>query len=172
MPRKYKLNILAQFRNVKPLPSKGSINCRLFLTAALLISMGTGSLATAYAEDTNALAIYNAHYLTNLLHSVDASRLNYMTAQIANTIQRPAHNQPVWLLNSTTETIMYYQGQPSFATQPAAMLVDDRGIRFGQQALDNAKKSKSGWVTLVLGGVTYKAYCLSQHPTVVCSLAM
>lgn len=139
-----------------------------FLSVVLITGYG---LPSAHADDAPQQAMYNTNYLTNLLHGVDASRLEYMVAQIAQgKVRRPAPKQPIWILNAETGVILHYQGQPSFTGQPAAQLVDDRGIRFGQQALDNAKNSKSGWLTIVLGGGTYRAFCKAQYPTVVCSL--
>lgn len=130
-------------------------------------------MPSAQAEDANALAMINATHLTNLLHGVPSSRAMVMVEQIAqNKVQRPAPNQPVWILDTPSGVILYYQGQPSFTNQPAAQLVDDQGIRFGQQALDNARNAKSGWLTITLGGTAYRAYCQARHPTVVCSLAV
>ena len=69
-----------------------------------------------------------------------------------------------------TETILYYQGQPDFAGKPVAQLVDDAGFRFGQKALEDGKHTRSGWLTLTLGGKRYSAYCNERYPTITCSL--
>lgn len=143
---------------------------RALQVAVLAVWLG---IPSAQAEDTNTLAMINATHLTNLLHGVASSRAMAMVEQIAkNKVQRPAPNQPVWILDTSSGVILYYQGQPSFTNQPAAQLVDDQGIRFGQQALDNARNAKSGWLTITLGGTAYRAYCLTREPTVVCSLAV
>lgn len=85
-------------------------------------------------------------------------------------ISRIAPEQPIWLLDASTGTIIYYQGQPAFARKEAAQLVDDAGQRFGQKAVDNARVSKPAWLTIKMGGQGYRAYCANRYPYVACSL--
>lgn len=125
----------------------------------------------ANAQDKNARAIQNSTRLTAFLDAVPAEYVMTIVDKIASgEIERFAPEQPVWIIDTSTGSLLYYQGQPSFKGQSASLLVDDGGIRFGQKALDNGRNSRSGWVNVALGGGAYTAYCHSKYPTIVCSL--
>lgn len=125
----------------------------------------------AQAETSKELAVQNATYLTTLLLAVDSAQASRMLAKISEgKIGRPAPDQPVWILNSEQGAILYYQGQPGFAGQPATALLDDDGMRFGLKAIERAKAARSGWLALKLGAKRYSAYCQAKTPFVVCSL--
>lgn len=141
----------------------------IFVSCVVSAALST----VARAEEPSATAILNANRVTELLHSVAPSLLHTMVAKVASgEAKRLAPSQPIWILNQIDGSILYYEGQPSFTGKAAAQLVDDNGFRFGQKALDNASKSKSGWVGLALNGQPYKAYCKAKYPTVVCSLVL
>jgi len=138
---------------------------------ALVFSALVVGAGTVHAEDLNQRTMLNAAQLSTLLHGVVAEQLLRIVDGIASgKIKRLAPEQPVWILEIISGTILYYQGQPTFAQQPASKLVDDSGFRFGQKAVDNAKNSRDTWLSLKLGGQTYRAYCVATYPTVVCSL--
>lgn len=162
------LTLTSKNEHVKQTVSKNPLFAWIFATCALALSVQS---PVAVAEDATQLAIHNATYLTEMLHGVIPAQIQVMLERISNgTLRRPASDQPVWVLEIINGTILYYQGQPSFATQPAAQLVDDAGFRFGTRAIDNGKASKSAWITLQLGGGNYRAYCATRYPFVVCSL--
>lgn len=145
-------------------------SCNIFCT--FLLSSVLGLIAPAvHAETAKERAIQNASYLTTMLLGVDQNYRATMVNKIAaGTIKRPAPEQPIWVLDSDSGLIVYYQGQPTFTGQPAANLVDDKGIRFGTKALDRAKAARNGWISLSLGNKGYAAYCQAKTPVVVCSL--
>jgi hypothetical protein len=118
-------------------------------------------------------AMRNAEQLSTLLHGVLPEQLKVMVDSIATgKVKRMAPEQPVWVLETISSSILYYQGQPGFAGQSADRLVDDNGQRFGLKALQNAKASRDTWMTVSMGGQNYPAYCVAQYPTVVCSLGV
>lgn len=126
-----------------------------------------------HAEDVTELAMRNSLQTMQYLHSVPAPEIHRPLAAIEeNRFERPAANQPMWIVEILSGTILYYQGQPEFRGQPASRLVDDNGGRFGERAVTFGKASKSAWLRLALGGNSYQAYCKSQYPFVVCTLAM
>lgn len=140
------------------------------LTATIFACVFTSA---AHAETARERAMHNTERLSTLLHGVVPDQMPVMVNEIANgKVQRFAPEQPVWIIDASAGTILYYQGNPGFAGQPASKLVDDSGVRFGQKAVDNAKNSKSSWLLLNLGGQKYPAYCSEWAPTVVCSLAL
>lgn len=168
--RKLIQNVRSKLALVKGIVSKILPKPRGVLLLGVLFAC---TLPAAKAEDANAKAVLNATYLTTMLHGVVPSQLLVMVEKIANgKTSRPAPDQPVWILETISGTILYYQGQPEFAQKPAAQLVDDNGIRFGMRAIEQGKASKSSWSTIALGGKSYRAYCASQYPTVVCSLVI
>lgn len=148
------------------------LNTRLFATPLLLaICLVVGISSTARAEDAKTRAIYNATNISERLHEVHPTQLPVIINSIKkNKVKRVAPEQPIWILDSTSGVILYYQGQDSFAGQSANQLVDDLGLRFGQAAVTKAKASLSSWNTLTLGGRKYLSYCHAHAPTVVCSL--
>lgn len=77
---------------------------------------------------------------------------------------------PVFVFESDQGTILYYEGMPSFTDKPVSQLIDDDGKRFGLAALEKAKKSKGGWHSVKLSLKSYRMYCHSLAPFVVCSL--
>lgn len=79
-------------------------------------------------------------------------------------------NFPIWVLDSESGQILYYEGQPSFKYQPAEKLVDEAGQRFGLKAWENAQRSRSKWQRVTLGGVAHDMYCAQKQPLAVCSL--
>ncbi len=129
------------------------------------------SLGIAHAESPNERAMKNSLRIIEHLHSVMADQIDLAMATVVDgTFKRVAPEQPVWILETINGTIMYYQGEPKFKGQPADKLVDDAGGRFGLKGLQYGRSSKSGWISLSLGGKGYRAYCKSQYPMVVCSL--
>ena len=127
----------------------------------------------ARAETPFDRAILNAGSITVKLHGVYPQVMRQAVQRIAEgKLPRLAPEQPIWIMESETGTILYYQGQPSFTDQPASKLIDDEGQRFGQVAIDRARESRSTWLSINLAGVYYRAYCKAQVPTVVCSLAI
>ena len=141
-----------------------------FGVAVFGISAATIAL-TVQAQDKNARAIQNTTRLTAFLDAVPRSELGTVIKNIdSGAIARYAPEQPVWIIDTETGTLLYYQGQEGFKGQSAGLLVDDAGVRFGQKALDNGRASRSGWVRIALGGAAYSAYCHSKYPTIVCSL--
>lgn len=139
-----------------------SVTC--FILASILGS-------SAIADDGRARAIQNSQRISNSYFGVEPAQWPVITMFLEKKPnQRIAPEQPVWVLNTDSNTILYYQGQPTFAGNSAAQLVDDSGIRFGVQALDNARNDQSAWLKLTLAGKKYDAYCTSRRPIVVCSL--
>ena len=127
--------------------------------------------SSALADDSRSRAIRNTQHIMNSYYGVEADRWPVVTMFLdKNQKQRVAPEQPVWVLNTESNAILYYQGQPTFAGKSASQLVDDSGIRFGIQALENASNDRSGWHKLTLAAKKYDAYCYSRRPIVVCSL--
>jgi hypothetical protein len=118
----------------------------------------------------------NSTEMLNLLNGVDDNTehthaLDLMVENIEKgVVHRYAPKYPVWILRSDTGKLLYYQGEKAFRGQDASRLVDDNGFRFGQRAVDQGKNSRSTWVNLSLGGQSYRAYCGSKQPFVVCTL--
>jgi hypothetical protein len=143
------------------------------LTKLLLATLLTGSFTFAHAESVRERCMHNAERLSVTLGQVIPSYVPNTVSLIADgKVKRFAPEEPVWILEMDQGTILYYQGQASFAGQPAEKLVDDNGQRFGKMALDKAKKSTSSWMSLQLGGQKYPAYCVAHSPLIVCSLAV
>ncbi len=142
-------------------------NYAFYVQLLLLISMPLA----AHAETEKELAIQNATYLTTMLMGTAPGFDARLVRRIADgSLQRPAPKQPIWILNSDTQSILYYQGKPEFTGKPAVDLVDDTGSRFGLKALDWLKIAKSGWLSMTLAGKRYSAYCHTKTPYAVCSL--
>lgn len=161
-------NVFCKLGSVKSIVSKiASYSLGLFISASVVLGMA----APAHAEDANAAAIVNSTQLLNFISGVEPAAMTYILQNIENgEVRRVAPSYPVWIIDSSTGTLMYYQGQKSFRGQSATRLVDDKGFRFGQRALDMAKNSRSTWLRIELAGKEYKAYCASKAPFVVCSL--
>ncbi len=141
------------------------------LSASVISGLAFSLSTAAHAEDANVKAITNSTQLLNLVSGVVPSGLPRVLESIhTGVVKRIAPSYPVWVLESEQHSILYYQGQPTFAGQNATRLVDDKGLRFGLQALENAGKSRSTWLRLTLSGVEYRAYCASKAPFVVCTL--
>jgi hypothetical protein len=144
----------------------------VFAIAALSSGLSTPAYATP-AAIARERAIRNTELLSTSLHGVLESQMSAMVKNIASgKVRRFAPEQPIWIIDASAGTILYYQGNADFTGQPASKLVDDNGVRFGQKAIDSAKNSKATWLTLHLGGQKYPAYCSEWAPTVVCSLAV
>ncbi len=166
-------NVSSKVTGVKGIASKmASYSLKLFISASLAL----GVTAVAHAEDNNERAMVNSTEMLNLLNGVydNTEHTHGLDRMVDNidkgVVHRYAPTYPVWILRSDTSTLLYYQGERSFAGQAASRLVDDKGFRFGQRAVDQAKNSHSTWVTLALGGQNYRAYCGSKQPFVVCTL--
>ncbi len=161
-------NVACKFQVVKRAAEKFFKNAlAASVTSGLLCSVSTA----AHAEDANTQAITNSTQLLNLVSGVVPSGLPRVLDGIhTGVVKRIAPSYPVWILESEQNSILYYQGQKAFAGQNATRLVDDNGLRFGLQALENAAKSRSTWLRMTLSGVEYRAYCASKAPFVVCSL--
>lgn len=141
-----------------------------FLGVFVLTTLALGAGA-AQAQDVKAQAIQNSTRLLNFVDGVLPEFMPQMLHSIeSGEVARVAPNMPVWIISADTGNILYYQGQPAFAGQAASRLVDDNGFRFGLRAVENARNSKSSWVTIQLGGAAYNAYCATKAPFVVCSL--
>lgn len=161
-------NVFGKVGSVKSIVSKiACYSLRLFVSLCIL----AGGTTLAQAEDANAKAIVNSTELLNFLSGVNPEAMPHILENIENgAVRRIAPSYPVWIIDSSTGTLLYYQGQKGFRGQAASRLVDDKGFRFGQRAVDMAKNSKSTWIKLVLASKDYKAYCASKAPFVVCSL--
>jgi hypothetical protein len=166
-------NVCSKLTCVKSIASKiASYSLKLFVSASLAL----GVAAVAHAEDNNERAMVNSTMMLNMLNGVDDNTehthaLDRMVSNIdSGLVHRYVPKYPVWILRSDTGTLLYYQGEKTFGGQDAARLVDDKGFRFGQRAVDQARNSRSTWVTLSLGGQNYRAYCGSKQPFVVCTL--
>lgn len=176
------MNVQAQSPKSQVVSANLTRKARCVNTTALKCSLAAMSIVAsafalapqpAFAQDAKELALENSTHLVTLLHAVMPPQLPTLLENVANgTVQRIAPNQPVWIMETIHQSILYYQGQPAFAGKQASQLVDDEGVRFGLQAIESAKRSKSRWVYLTLGGQKYHAYCASQYPLVVCSLAI
>lgn len=167
-------NVCSKLTGVKRIATKiGAYSLKVFVNASLVLGV---CVSPAHADDANTRAMVNSSEMLNLLNGVDDNTphnnsLDRMLDKIeAGTIHRYAPKYPVWILRSDTGKLLYYQGEKSFRGQDAARLVDDKGFRFGQRAVDQAKNSRSTWVTLSLGGQDFRAYCGSKQPFVVCTL--
>ncbi|MBK3780142.1 hypothetical protein G3A43_07715 [Paraburkholderia aspalathi] len=163
--------------SLNPSEVKASSKLTMQLLAVFVFAMlSTGFSPAAHArasDDARVRAIRNTELLSTMMHGVLPEQMPVMVDNIATgKVQRFAPEQPVWIIDASTGTILYYQGNTGFAGQPASKLVDDNGVRFGQKAIDSAKNSKATWLTLHLGGQSYPAYCSEWAPTVVCSLAV
>lgn len=144
-------------------------------TSRLKIMLAVASMcallsAPAHAGDQED-AIMNATQIATMLDGVHPNFLHNVLRMIeTGELKRIAPKHPVWILEIVDGTILYYQGQPEFKGKPANLLVDDTGNRFGMRAVNWGKDSLSRWVTLQLANQTFKAYCRTQQPFVVCSL--
>lgn len=148
----------------------------LFRKLALAITLftvgGSAAFAQSSSEDSLTRSIRNSMHIMEHLHSVLPEHIGRALANVENgTLKRRAPEQPVWIVEVKTGSILYYQGEKTFKGQDASRLVDDKGSRFGERAVTLGKNSRSAWLSVVLGGATHQAYCKSQHPFVVCSLA-
>ena len=158
-------NVSCKLGTVKDVPGK------IALYSLAVFTIASAAMAPAHAEDANARAIMNSTHLLSFLDGVIPEGLpNVLKALESGEISRVEPKYPVWVISSDTGNVLYYQGQTSFVGKAASRLVDDVGGRFGLQALENARASKSSWVKLTLGGETYSAYCATKAPFVVCSL--
>lgn len=146
---------------------------RIFQKIIVILGLASASVGAAHAEDANERAIRNSQKVIEYLHSVPAPEIQRpLKAITEGSYRRSSPDQPMWIVEILSGTILYYQGQPEFANHPASRLIDDNGSRFGDRALSYGKASKSGWIRLALGGGSYQAFCKSQYPFVACTLAM
>lgn len=142
---------------------------RFFATAGVICLLAHASVAQA--EDEKTKAMLNATQMATMLDGVLPEKMHNVIENLeTGKLKRIAPNHPVWILETIDDTILYYQGQPSFKGQPANLLVDEAGIRFGLKAINAARQSRSTWLTLRLGSANYQAYCRAQEPIVACSL--
>lgn len=141
---------------------------------AFLAIIGSSIGSTVHAaQDMRPRAVHNSERILTTLTGVLPAQVPTIIASLTSgSMRRFAAEEPVWILSSDTGIILYYQGNSSFVGKPASELVDDNGSRFGEKALDNAAKSRASWLMLNLGGAKYPAYCASQQPLIVCSLAV
>ena len=156
----------------KPGSVKGTVN-KISLYSLAMFACASVTLApgAAHAQDAKARAIMNSTHLLSFVDGVIPEGIPaVMKAIESGQVQRLAPEYPVWIIDADKGTLLYYQGQPAFVGQAASRLVDDNGFRFGQRAFDNARNSRSSWVSLSLGGQSYSAYCATKAPFVVCSL--
>lgn len=145
---------------------------RLLRSAAVwLLAAALAAPAAAATDRENKRAMRNAANLTAILDGSMEFNINNLLRGIeSGEILRYAPEQPIWILDTSTESILFYQGQAGFRGQKANLLVDDAGLRFGTKAINNAKQSKHTWLLLQLGQQKYSAYCHARYPTIVCSL--
>lgn len=160
--------------NMSEVKAVSKLSHQMLAVFALTVTfLAMGFTSTAHAATARERAMHNTERISTLLHGVVPDQMPAMVNSIATgKVQRFAPEQPVWIIDASVGTILYYQGNPDFAGQPASKLVDDSGVRFGQKAVDSAKNSKASWLLLNLGGQKYPAYCSEWAPTVVCSLAV
>jgi hypothetical protein len=160
-------NVICKPTCVKGASKKNSLYCLVMLACASI----TFAPGPALAQDAKARAIMNSTHLLSFVDGVIPEGLpNVMKAIATGQVQRLEPSFPVWIIDSEKGNVLYYQGQPAFTGQSANRLVDDNGVRFGQRAFDSARRSRSTWVSLTLGGQSYSAYCATKAPFVVCSL--
>lgn len=161
-------NVFAKLNAVKSIVHKIPIYS---LSFSLSASLALAVPGLAHAADARVLAMRNSTQLLNDLNGVVPEAMEFLLPKIENgKIRRIAPTFPVWIISSDTGKLMYYQGQKEFKGQAASRLVDDKGFRFGQHAVDQAHNSRSSWMTITLAGQEYPAYCGSKAPFVVCTL--
>ncbi len=145
----------------------------IFRKAIIALGLSASCLGLAHAEGPTERAILNSTKLIEYLHTVEGQYVNLVLAKVeSGEFRRLAPEQPVWVVEVISDTIVYYQGEPEFKGQPAGRLVDDKGTRFGDKALTYGKASRSGWIRMTLSGKSYQAYCKTQYPFVACTLAI
>jgi hypothetical protein len=155
----------------KPGSVKGTANKMSLYFLGLICASITFVPCFAQAQDVKARAIMNSTHLLSFVDGVIPEGIpNVMKAIATGQVQRVEPSYPVWIIDSDKGNLLYYQGQPEFTGQSATRLVDDNGFRFGLRAYENARESRSSWVSLTLAGQNYKAYCATKAPFVVCSL--
>lgn len=142
---------------------------RFFATAGAFCLLAHASVVQA--EDEKTKAMLNATQIATMLDGVVPEKLHNVIEHLeTGKLKRVAPNHPVWILETVDDTILYYQGQPSFKGQPANLLVDEAGNRFGLKAINAARQSRGIWLNLRLSAADYQAYCRAQEPIVACSL--
>lgn len=150
------------------------------LSVIASVTFATSSFCTAHAEgsarnisDAKALAMLNSNHILTLLQAIDplASR-DGLDKLAKGKFSLPAPDMPIWVMEYNSGTILYYQGQPTYSGQPVAKLVDEKGVRFGTQAMERAKQSKSSWVRVTLGGKEFDMFCGQRYPFGVCTVVM
>ena len=138
----------------------------------LISLLATGSIG-AQEERQHERAMLNAGRIADQLVSVLPLYVPIVLDRIIKQeLPRIDPLQPIWILDITTGTILYYQGKPDFTGQPASRLADETGVRFGQIALNNGLQGNSDWMKIQLGGNAYSAFCKVRDPFVVCSLIL
>ncbi|MBU9199979.1 hypothetical protein KTD31_01000 [Burkholderia multivorans] len=164
----YGTTVTTEVSGVKRIVKKFLWFSREILVAA---SFMLGAMQLAHAEDARVLTMRNSVQLLNFLWGVIPQGLNQAVDLIQKgTMTRITPKNPVWVINTSDGTLLYYQGQKNFVGQKADRLVDDKGFRFGERALAMASNSHSTWVKLSLAGKDYAAYCAARQPFVVCTL--
>lgn len=157
----YCVNSIKPFKGVLKLPA-------LILALSVL---GLTSVTPANAEDANELAMLNSQLIKSVLHEVDPEGLERALEMVAERrVSRIAPDYPIWILELSRKEILYYEGQEELNGLKASLLVDDKGFKFGDKAIDFGLRSRGGWLNLTLQGEPYRGYCSSQYPFVVCSL--
>ena len=145
----------------------------LFRTTILALALAGGLANVAQAEGPLERAVLNSTRLVEYLHTVEAKHVQMTVANIeSGKYRRVAPELPVWIVEILSGTIVYYQGEAKFKGQAAAQLVDDKGVRFGEKALNYGRGSRSGWLRLTLDGKGYQAFCKTQYPFVACTVAL
>ena len=144
---------------------------KIVATAAFIAATAAPAAQAQNISNDQTLAMLNSSSILNYLSGLHPSIVNLGLENIEKRLlKRNAPEFPIWILESSTSTIMYYEGQPSFAGQPAAKLIDEDGQRFGVKALESATNSRAGWQRIKLGGVVHQMFCGQKYPFAVCTL--
>lgn len=144
---------------------------KILAATALIASIAMPPAHAQNISNDQTLAMLNSTAILNYLSGMHPSIINMGIENIENRLlKRTAPEFPVWILESSTSTILYYDGQPAFTGQPAGKLIDEDGQRFGVKAMEFAVNSKSGWQRIKLGGKTHQMFCGQKYPFSVCTL--
>lgn len=142
------------------------------LTAlAVLNAAGMPAASAKQVSNDRTMAQLNSAHLLNYLTSLEANRaLGGVEVIAKRLINRPAENFPVWIGETVTGAILFYEGKSEFKGEPAEKLIDDTGSRFGLKAMEKARSYQSGWQRITLNGIVYEMYCGHQEIFLVCSV--
>ena len=144
---------------------------KIVAAVALIAAIVSPAAQAQNISNDQTLAMLNSSTILNYLSGIHPSIVNLGLENIEKRlVKRNAPEFPIWILESSTSTILYYEGQPSFAGKPAGKLIDEDGQRFGVKALESSTKSRSGWQRIKLGGVVHQMFCGQKYPFAVCTL--